>query len=354
MKLQAVVILFLAVSGIAKADRNSPLPDMSGGNLTYYLDNDLFGGEDRDYTNGARLSWISDDRKIYEIGSVQRFLRPFSGDPDSLAPFRKITGFKDPEKIRYNFGFSLTQLMYTPEDFQSYTQPVGQRRYAGWLGLGFSLHVKDDRILNSMEITLGTTGENSFAENSQDFIHSMRDIEKFNGWEDQIPNEITFDVSYVQKRRTGFLQFGDGKFRMDGLTEWGARLGTFRTDTHIGASIRIGYNLPGEFSDARLSSTAYSHRYFGADAKDEGDWSIYFTTGIGATGVLHDATLDGPLFRDFKTGNRREPVFAEIYGGLAIRHRDVEISYVHTLRSEEYREQARAANFGSLALRVRF
>lgn len=354
MKPSFPVVLLLASVNVAFADRNSPLPDLNGGYLTFYLDNDLFGGEDQDYTNGARLSWISEDRKVSEIGSVQRLLRPISGDSDSLEAFQRITGFEDPEKIRYNFGFSLTQLMFTPEDFEPHHQPEGQRRYAGWLGLGFSLHVKDDNILNSIEFTIGITGSNSFAETTQDFIHSLRGIDKFNGWQDQIPNEVTADLSYVQKRRTGFLELGSGHFRMDGLTEWGVRLGTYRTDAHLGGMVRFGYNLPGDFSDARLSTTAYSHQYFGSGTEYDGNWSVYLTLGTGATGVAHDASLDGPLFHDFHTGNHREAFFVEIYGGIAIRYKDVEFSYVHTLRTQEYREQEDAANFGSIAMRVRF
>lgn len=354
MKSTRLFLFSLALTGSALADGYNSLPDFGQGYLTFYLDNDLFGGEDRDYTNGARLSWISSDRKITDIGYIQRFLRPISGDYESLRAFQRVTGFEDPEKVRYNYGVSLTQLMFTPEDPSSFTQPVGQRRYAGWLGLGFSLHVKDDRILNSTELTIGTTGSNSYAEHTQDFIHSVRDFEKFNGWKDQIPNEITVDLSFVQKRRRDFLTYGSGILRMDGLTEWGTRLGTFRTDAHAGASVRFGYNLPADFSDARLSSTAYSHRYFGADSAYEGNWSAYFTAGAGGTGVLHDATLDGPLFHDFDTGNNREPFYAEIFGGFAVRYRAVEISYIHSLRSKEYEEQDGAANFGSLAMRVRF
>ncbi|HBE22492.1 MAG TPA: DUF2219 domain-containing protein, partial [Verrucomicrobiales bacterium] len=42
-------------TSIAKADRESPLPDFGPGYLTFYLDNDLFANKDQDYTNGARL-----------------------------------------------------------------------------------------------------------------------------------------------------------------------------------------------------------------------------------------------------------------------------------------------------------
>ncbi|MDB6079180.1 MAG: hypothetical protein JWO82_2927 [Akkermansiaceae bacterium] len=331
-----------------------PLPDYGKGYLTFYLDNDLFGGHDRDYTNGARLSWISENRDPAEFGAFQNIMRRFSGDNESFPAFQKITGFNDLTKVRYNYGLSLTQLMYTPEDPLPYGQPLNQRRYAGWLALGFSLHVKDDKILNSTEFTIGMTGPNSFAENTQDFIHDIRDIQKFNGWKNQIPNELTADLSFVQKRRADFIKWNYGAFRVDGLTEWGGRLGTFRTSAHVGGFFRAGYNLPPDFSDPRLSDTAYSHRYFDTNDVYVSNWSVYFLGGVTGRLVGYDATLDGPLFSDFKTGNTKEPLVGEIFAGAGIRYRDVEFSYVHTWQTEEYRQQVDGANFGSVAIRVKF
>ena len=352
----SAVTLFAA--GLAWAVDEIPFQretSVDGGYLTLYFDNDLFGGEDQDYTNGVRLSWISPNEPVESLGGVQRMLRHFSGDPDSFSVFRRITGFEDPKKIRYNYGFSLTQLMFTPEDFNSAVQPVDQRRYAGWLGLGLSLHVKDDKILNSVEFTVGTIGPDSQAENSQDVIHDLRNIEKFNGWDDQIPNEVTGDISFVQKRRADFVDVERGWFRMDGLTEWGLRLGTFRTEAHFGGFFRAGFNLPLDFSDPRLSGTAYSHRYFGDGSElYVGNFSLYSLFGATIRGVAHAATLDGPVFRDFDTGNRRDPWVGEVFCGVGVRYKDVEFSYVHTWRTQEYREQETGSNFGSVAIRVRF
>ncbi|MGB6223402.1 lipid A deacylase LpxR family protein [Haloferula sp.] len=338
---------------LAMAGVEPPEVDQEG-YLTFYLDNDLFGGEDRDYTNGARLSWISGNRDIGEFGLVRGFLRKLSGDAESFRAFQALTGFEDPEAIRYNFGLSLTQLMFTPDDPYPYTQPPGQRRYAGWLALGVSLHVKDDRILNSVELSVGTTGEHAFAEPTQDFVHSAQGIPKFNGWDNQIPNEITVDLSFVQKRRLDLANFGYRAIRIDGLGEWGARLGSFQTNAYAGGFFRLGYNLPPDFSDPRLSSTAYSHRYFNTPIGYSSPWSVYAIFGGNVRLVAFDATLDGPLFTDFNTGIERRPLVGEVFFGGGIRYKAVEFSYVHTWRTEEYQTQGGISNFGSLSARVRF
>jgi lipid A 3-O-deacylase len=357
MKIGTIIGITLAGSALtqtALADRDSPFPDTQGGYLTFYLDNDLFAGTDQDYTNGARISWISRDRTFSELGSVQRSLRNLVGDEESWPFFQKITGFDDPEKVRYNYGFSLTQLMFTPTDPEPTEQPVGQRRYAGWLGLGFSLHAKDDKVLNSVEFTLGTTGSNSYAHETQDFIHEIKGVEKFQGWDDQIPNEVTFDLSFDQKRRILPLVHQFGWLQTDAISETGVRLGTFRTEAYLGGFFRAGYQLPPDFSDPRLSGTAYSHRYFGRDSPYTDKWSIYILGGFSAHYVGFDATLDGPLFRNFDTGNERIPNMGELFGGVGIRYRNVELSYVHTLRSREYTQQDRYSEFGTVALRILF
>jgi hypothetical protein len=71
--------------------------------------------------------------------------------------------------------------------------------------------------------------------------------------------------------------------------------------------------------------------------------------------VGFDATLDGPLFTGYDTGNLREPFVGEVFCGGGIRYRQVELSYVHTWRSQEYEEQrGGVSDFGSVALRLRF
>ncbi len=327
------------------------------GYLTFYLDNDLFAGTDRNYTNGVRLSWISEGEPLFNFAPAKGFLEDLISEPDWLARFGLLSGF-NPDKVQegkleFNYGLSLTQLMFTPEDFESPTQPIGERRYAGWLGLGFSVHARDEKAINSAEIILGTTGSWSLAKEAQDLIHDIRDIERFEGWGDQIPNEITLDFSFLQKRRATFLPDGPRGLRADGLFEWGTRLGTFRTGARLGGFFRLGFNLPADFSDPRLSALAYSHRYFGSDKGRGRDWSAYLLFGLTGNAILHDATLDGPLFRSFDTGNTREPWVGDLFAGFGLRWRIVEFSYVHTWRSREFKEKASGGfDFGSLAIRV--
>lgn len=327
--------------------------DFGPGYLTFYLDNDLFGNRDQDYTNGARLSWISGNRKMSDIGKIQRLLRPLTGDHQSFKSIQQFTRFENPNEVAYNYGFSVTQLMFTPEEFAAREQPAGQRRYAGWTALGFSLHAKDQKKLNTVEFLIGITGKYSFAEDAQNFIHDVRNIDEFRGWDNQIPTEVTADLSFLQRRRIPFGSFSE-IVSFDGFTEWGARLGTFRTTAQVGGMVRYGLYLPTDFSDPRLSETAYTHKFVDADFHEAHPWSLYVLSGCRGYAIAHDATLDGPLFSGFSTGNTREPLVGEVYAGIGWRLRALEISYAHTWRTEEYHEQPGDANFGTVSVRLQF
>lgn len=326
----------------------------SRGYLTFYLDNDLFSGEDQDYTNGVRASWISENRPAFGFLPAREVLEKLSGADEASSLIGRISGFErgdiEQGNVVLNYGLSVTQLMFTPADFESTVQPPGERRYAGWLGLGFSLHAKNERVLNSAELIFGTTGPRSQAQEAQDLIHDIRGIPEFQGWDDQVPDEFTLDLSFIQKRRVRFLERPDRNFSMDGFTEWGAQLGTFRTVARAGGFFRLGFHLPADFSDPRISATAYSQRLFENDHPTESDWSLYGLVGAGASAILFDATLDGPLFKNFETGNTRQTWVGEAYLGFGLRWKSLEFSYVHTFRSEEYKEQSGGSEFGSLAL----
>lgn len=336
-------------------EKKGLLPLASDGYLTIYLDNDLFAGSDEGYTNGVRLSYISGSRTPEEFGSVQKALRRLIGDNESYGFFRDISGFDDPNKISYNFGLSLTQLMFTPETLDAPTAPPGERPYAGWLGLGYSLHAKDTDSLTSLGFIVGVIGPSALGEQTQNLVHDIRGFDRFEGWDSQIDNEITFDLLYDRKENVQIYESGSRRFKIDGFTEWGVSLGSFRTNAYAGGMLRYGYNLSKAFPDPRLSLNSYSLEPFQGQIKPRVGWSIYGLLGVRGTYAAYDASLDGPVFDRMDTGVTREPLVGEAYAGFGIRRGTVDLSYVHTFRTREFEEDDNSSqSFGSLALRYRF
>jgi len=327
---------------------------------SFYLDNDLFGGEDQDYTNGFRLALISGERSLLNLAPFRNKLErlaEWAGDDDAVSRWSGFAAENVEDKdLQLNYGVSLTHLMFTPQDPFLAGQPPGERRYAGWLGLGFSVHASDERALNSAELILGTLGPRSLARQAQDMVHDFRGVPKFQGWHEQVPNEFTLDLALAQKRRVRLVTREHRSFSVDGFTEGLLRLGTFRTSARIGGFFRAGLHLPTDFSDPRLDVIAYSHQLFkpGAAQAPRRDWSLYALLGANLGAVLFDATLDGPLFRNFETGNTREPWVAESYLGFGWRWKSFEFSYVHTWQTRTFEEQEGSKEFGSVAVRFKF
>ncbi len=324
--------------------------------LTFYYENDLFNGEDANYTSGGRLSYITPGKPAVDIAFIQHSLDLLSGGADSSELMKKMWGLNDSPNISYSYGFALTQLMFTPDNKFSEVPDPGERPYVGWLGLGFSVHARDQHTLNSVEVSIGTVGPHAFAEDTQDYIHDIRDLEKFQGWDSQMPNEPTLNIVFNQKRRWHLLEDAElpMDLEVDGFHEAGVSLGNFLTDIHVGGMIRIGWNLPVEFSDARLNQTAHTQRLFSNDAGNEGRWSAYAIIGARGSAIYHDITIDGPVFRSYDTGINKEPLVGEVYIGFGIRRGNWEFGYVHTYRSKQYQSQGDPQGFGSLAIRKQF
>lgn len=155
---------------------------------TLRLENDLFTGTDRNYTNGVALSVVSRD--------LQGALRP-ECLPQPIAWYTRFIGWADPEFWRdsgaqsasQNIVVRFGQSMYTPEDKTRTDLISDDRPYAGllYLGLAWNHRVHPQaasyEILDVRELTLGVIGPWSLAEQSQDLVHRVRGIDRFRGWD---------------------------------------------------------------------------------------------------------------------------------------------------------------------------
>ncbi|WP_269524202.1 lipid A deacylase LpxR family protein [Coraliomargarita parva] len=315
-------------------------------------DNDLLTGTDRDYTNGARVGFIREFAPDEEMhGSLLNSLYRLSGASDMI-PFQQWRLSGEGE-LRFAWGFGLSQLMFTPDNDEVDQAPKGERPYAGWLGLETSLHVKDDVSVSSVTLTLGTTGDLSYADDTQKWVHeNISNSPIYQGWKSQVPAEPTLNLHLDHKQRLSALDFSeDWPLQLDGYTEWGGALGNFRTDAYLGALIRFGYNLPATYSTPRVQVGSYGHELFRQEAPDAAPLSIISFGGLRGYAVLHDITLDGPLFRDYDGAVDSKPLVGECIFGLGLRYGSAELMFSHTIRTDEFKGQVSNQEFGSVTLR---
>ncbi|MDX1681284.1 MAG: lipid A deacylase LpxR family protein [Akkermansiaceae bacterium] len=320
-------------------------------NAMLQWDNDLFAGSDRNYTNGIRLAVGGPMGTDPDYGQIRNWLRRFSGDRTGPDFIDRLTGF-DSSEIDYSWGLGFTQLMFTPEDPVPATPPPGERPYAAWTGMEISMQARDENSLSTVALTLGVTGDWAFGEEAQDFVHhNISDSPIFNGWDSQLPEEPTLNLFFNHKRRMQFLDnFQHGPLGMDGYTEFGASIGTLRTDFYVGGVMRAGWNLPGTFSSPRLQLGSYGSQYFANPANPADRFRAYLMVGAQGTLVLHDATLDGSLFRNWTHSVDSEPLVGEVMTGIGIGYGNFDLVYSQVYRSDEFRQQNSSLEYASLQL----
>lgn len=347
-----VAVCSLIYASMAQAQKtNESTPEPSKLQVLLQLDNDLFSGSDRDYTSGIRVGFVQE--LPLESDEGQRMNERFQEASNLLYRPLQFLGINEDSNLRFARGVGLSQLLFTPEDPRALSAPEGERPYAGWLGLEYSLHAKSEDLVNSITVAVGTTGEASLAQPSQDWVH--RNISKsplFQGWDSQVPGELTLNLHFDHKRRFHNLyKVGTRGLEIDGYYEGGLALGNFRTDAYVGSLARIGFRLPSSFSTPRVQLGSYGHQLFSDNRDFSNKISAYAFGGVRATGVLHDITLDGPVFRDFDTGVKSSSLVGELIYGFGMRYKKIELIYSQTIRSEEFNSQTENLQFGSVMLR---
>ncbi|MGC6505276.1 MAG: lipid A deacylase LpxR family protein [Coraliomargaritaceae bacterium] len=318
-------------------------------------DNDLLmTGTDQDYTNGARIAFQREfPSEKLPRGTLKDPLRRITGTEKNTSAAEIRFGRGKP--LRYAWGVGLTQIMYTPTNPNAGKSPAGERPYAGWLGVEFSLQAMNDQARTGITLSLGTTGDASLAEDTQDWVHeNISNSPLFQGWNSQLEEEFTVNLHFDHKRRLHLLEHGmPGQWETDGYGEWGIAGGNFRTNSYLGGLIRFGYNLPPTYSIPRVQLGSYGAAFFREEARERKAFSLLGFTGLRGSLVIHDITLDGSVFPHSPSATESKILVGEWLYGLQLRWNAFDLSLSNTLRTTEFKGQDKHHSFGSVMLRWR-
>lgn len=302
----------------------------SKGTLTLSLENDLFGaGTDKHYTHGTEITYVSD---TYQ--------------PDWFLKLASWMPFYEPNSDT-RFIWSLGQQIFTPSDIERSDLVVGDRPYAGWLYTSIGLltdHRGSSRHVDKFELVLGVVGPDSFAEDTQRFVHKITDSEIARGWDNQLDDEVTFDLQY---QREWMLPLIDD--HLDIVPRVGLTLGTGRRDVGAGFTLRIGSGLSSDYGPPLIRPSAAGSQYF------KPDQSFYWYLFVGTHGryVEHNIFLDGNT-----DGNSyhvdKERWVGDVQAGAVLGWRNFRITLTEIMRSREFKGQDDPDEFGAIALSYRF
>ncbi len=344
MKTALALIALALLPHLALAQMAPDVNPAHFGALTFYFENDTFSGTDRDYTNGARISWTSPNLKRFGDDTTAGGLAGIFDD----AP-----GTGDSSYTR-NVAISIGQSMFTPVDVHTNLLVPNERPYAAWLYTGLGLVWKTPRVKNTFVLNIGVIGPWAMGEEAQQAVHNALGQRSPQGWTNQLRNEIGINASYERKWRFRSNPEGSG-LACDFLPYIGATLGNVYTHANIGGEYRFGYNLPDDFGTGAISDSATTPTPVeGAGARG---WAQRFGAHLFARAegraVGRNIFLDGNTFRSSHSVDKNIFV-ADLSLGLAMNWRNSKLSYAFIYRTREFQGQPEGQLFGSVTLSIFF
>ncbi len=344
LALVLILICFLPQKSLA-GDEEARRSDT----LTLYLENDVFGfdNNDRYYTHGTKISWISRDISDYrDIVNAPSWMHRF---------IDRIPFINDPER-QQSVSISLGQNIYTPADKERSDLILDDRPYAGITYLGLGLHSKNKHQMDTLEFDLGIVGRHSYAEDCQKEVHSRIGSGDPKGWDNQLHDEPVLNIYFERKWKA--LQTGNSEgIGFDCIPHMGIALGNAYTGINMGGQVRFGWNIPNDFgtylirpgSDSSAPVDDADPRFFRPFRR----FGIHLFFAVSGNAAARNIFLDGNTFRDSHSVSKK-PFVADLIGGIGMIIHRFKITYSYVHRTKEFETQRDEQNFGAISMSITF
>jgi len=303
--------------------------------ITLNSENDLYGGgKDRNYTNGARLTYFS-------LGTP---MPEFFHAVDRLVPTFSIN---ETTSISWSVGHNL----YTPSDITVAARQDDDRPWAAFVYGSAGLVSITKNHIDSLEATVGLVGPAAMGEQIQKFIHRhVSNSPMPKGWRHQLKNEPGLMLSWERswRERYGLDALGWSA----GATPYiGATVGNIYTYANTGVTF---YLTPysGRFQDTPVRVRP-AMPGTGAFVVPENTLNWYLFGGAEARLIGRNIFLDGNTFTDSHSVDKKYLV-GDVTAGIALTYGRTRVSYALIYRTREFDDQDKGDIFGTVTLGVRF
>ncbi len=295
------------------------------------LENDIFSGEDDNYTNGVRFAYLSAENDI--PGWIKRGA--------NAVPLFSRQGHK-------RWHVAVGQSMFTPSNISVRAPQPEDQPYAGWLYGSVGLISDTGNRLDNLQLTLGVVGPASGAGETQDFVHHVTGSPDPQGWGTQLKNEPGVVLTYERKWR-GIYEFSPFGWGVDITPSVGGSLGNVYTHAAIGTVVRFGYDLPSDYGPPLIRPNLPGSDFF----VPRNDFGWYLFAGMEGRAVARNIFLDGNTFQDSPSVDKY-PFVGGLQAGIAFTFYDTRIAYTHILRTQEFQSQPEKEEFGAITISYRF
>lgn len=302
------------------------------GIFSVVLENDLFTGTDRGYTNGIRFSYATSEE------NMPKLVRNAASYLPMLA--------KDGKK---RIIVAAGQSMFTPADITTPEAQPNDYPYSGWLYSSFGINSDTDDTLDTALLTLGVVGPSAQGEQTQKFVHhQVAGAKQPQGWSHQLHDEPGIIFSYERKWRNVF-EISPLGIQIDAIPQTGINLGNISTNASIGTIFRIGRDLPSDYGPPRIRPGLPGSDFFIPSKEING----YLFCALEGRAVARNIFLDGNTFQHSQSVEKRILV-GTLQLGATLAYKNTRISYTHVFVSQEFKGQVQNPQFGAVTVSYRF
>ena len=301
--------------------------------LTINWDNDAFVGTDHDYTNGFKLTWST------PYGALDDDTLP----PWSIPVFKRLPFADDPGST-YALSLSIGQDIYNPDDTDRSELVDDDRPYAGYSYLAAEFQTRRTTTKDTWQIIVGLVGPSSLAEEVQNLTHDMLGVDHASGWDNQLNDEVTFDIRFHRQWRLWSASRREG-IAFDLIPHIGGQVGTTKTHLNAGAEFRAGWNLPNDFGSCPSHEGCESNSSFLSESKTFETFHFFLSTD--GKVLARDIFLDGNTFSDSHSVDKKH-IVGELAGGFAWQHGQIKITYAYIYQTLNFNSQKNNPVYGSL------
>ena len=307
--------------------------------FSLYIENDVFAGNDDQYTNGLKLTWSRYGlSELPEDAWAHRWLYPIV----------KRLGFRNQPDSEKALTFSMGQNIYTPRDIEKTELIRNDRPYAGITYIEIGFHKKYKNRMHTLGLCAGIVGPHSYAEQLQTFGHALLNSDETNGWDHQLEDEPVICVIYDYKRKIFESNINAG-FGGNVIVNTGGGLGHALTFLNIGMMTRYGWNVPDDCGNFPIQpATCFNAELKQSTCGIQKDrFGVHFFLSAGSQVVLHDIFLDGNTFRDSHSVGKK-PIIGVFMGGIGLVVGRVKTVFAYVARTKSFETQPDAEVFGSI------
>lgn len=242
------------------------------------LDNDLFVGKDRGYTNGFYVSLYDTGDMFDRIVNHRFWVTPLMWS----MPKDEIIGAVNAYKIG--------QTLSTPSDINIVVPGENELPYSSLLAFTNSYITVKPAYADMVSTSIGIVGPAALGEETQKLVHRFLGSDEPQGWGTQLENELVFQLSRGRTWRAWVSESG----HLDFLPNAEFAVGTISSAVIAGITVRYGRDLDSSYATTLLNSSRTAN-----PSAVNGGWYVY--GGIQAGYTFNQVFTDGNTFRDSRS-----------------------------------------------------